>query len=509
MGIVDYFAHKLNYINKSDVKPTQIIRLPKIETTPYAPTVDRLMDILEFYKSKIQNYSYADLSKNTPIIRTIFNKLVFNATKEGFQIQSSFVKKCKSCGTDYNIDVDICDSCGNIDFTTPNDENKEYLYKLTKKCNVNDYPLKQEIKSIVLDLHRYDEAVLLKQYEYATNNGLLSKKLKGVQRLVPINVFPNLSWIGVLGASYIGQGIAQGFCPFHRDIVLNLDKSYVCPTCGSTLLTSDYYVLYTEDKNLKTYYNRDEIIRIPLFEFSSRYSMIQTLSYKITSLLAIDQLINDIYVSRKYPNRALFFKMNNIDPLIESNEKNKVELAKDKNYIPMFAVGETADGDFMKAIDMLGSMDELKLIELQDKYEKDVISAFGCKIDPSTREILVDNEYIKELQDIINTYILENITESMNIKDWTLKLRPAQKETEANELRLKGLKIQNATGMTNLGFDIEDFDEERQEFIFSNKPTKEPSQSFSSFSSNSRGLEDTFGPMPGYDKLSNPKTEKK
>jgi len=509
MSLFSNLAHRLGYMHKSEIKPTTIIRVPELSAnTPYAPTVDRLMDILDFYKSKIQNYSYADLSRNTPIVRNIHNKIVYNTLKEGFQVQSEFTKRCKQCGTDFDSNVDECDVCGSIEFTKPNDENKLYLENFIKKCNVNDYPLKFELKSVTLDLLRYDEGVILKNFEYTKNNGIIEKKLKGVQRLVPINVFPNLSWTGVLGASYTGQGIAQGFCPFHRDIVLNLDQ-IVCPQCGTPLLTADYYVLYTEDKNMKTYYNREEILRIPLFECSSRYSLVQTLSSKITSLMAIDDLINDIYVQRKYPNRALFFKTNNIDGLIESNEKNKVELKKDKNYVPMFAVGGDMQGDFVLPIDMLGSMDELKLLELQDKYEKDIVSAYNCKIDPVSRDIQIDNEFIKELQHILNDYVLDNLVNSMNIADWKLTLRPNVKEEEANELRLKGLKIQNATGMVNLGFDIVDFDEERQEFIFSDKPTKEPSNSFSSFSSNSRGLEDTFGNLPGQSELNTKEEPKK
>lgn len=506
MGIFDNIASSLGYMKKSDTISAPIVkqRITALNTqTPYAPTVDRLMDILEFYKTKMQNYSYADLSKNTPIVRTCHNKIVNAATKEGFLIHSSFVKKCASCQTEYSIDVDVCDVCGGNEFIKPNDENKDYLETIIKSANVNDYPLKQEVKSVVLDLLRYDEGVVLKQYEYVKDGGLVTKNLKGVQRLVPINVFPNLSWTGVLGSANTGAGVSQGFCPFHRNTLLSLDK-LVCPECGTPLMTADYYVLYTEDKNIKSYYNRDEIIRIPLFEMSSRYSMIQTLASKITSLLAIDSLINDVYVLRKYPNRALFFKLNNIDALIEANEKNKVELMKDKNYVPMFSTGAEADGEFMKVVDMLGTMDELKLLELQDKYEKDVVSALNCKIDPVTREIIVDPDFVKELQSNINDYVLDTIVSGFEINDWDLKLRPSLKEEEANELRLKGLKIQNASGMVNLGFDILDYDEERGEFIFSDKPVREPSSSFSSFSSNSRGLEDTFGNLPGQDELNTP-----
>jgi len=512
MGLFDNIAKRFGYMRKSEAKPVKIVRVPDLKaSTPYAPTIDKIQDILEFYASKMQNYSYAELSKKTSIVRNIQNKIVLDTTKEGFYIQSAYVKKCAHCGTEYKANVDKCDVCGSEEFIKPNDQNKEYLEKLIKNANVNSYSLKHEIKAVVLDLLRYDEGMILKQYEYSVMNNTLHKELKGVQRIVPINVYPNISQEGVLGAANIGVGAAQGFCPFHREKLVSLEKSLVCPECGTPLLTADYYALTTEGKNTKTYYNRDEIIRIPLFEQSSRFSLIETLGYKITSILAIDNLINDIYVARRYPNRALFFKTNNIDALIESNEKNKVELKKDRNYIPMFAVGSdtTTTGEFMKVVDMLGSIDELKLIELQDKYEKDIVSAYNCNIDPNTRQITADPEFIKEIQKTINSYVLDNITKSKDITDWSITLRPSQKEEEANELRLKGLKIQNATGMVNLGFDILDYDEERQEFIYTDKPVREPSSTFSSFSSNARGLEDTFGPMPGYDKLSSPKTDKK
>ena len=508
MGFVNDFLHKRGYLLKSEVPTAPVMRVSNFSTTPYAPTIDILTDILEFNKSKIQNYSFAELSKNTPIVRNIHNKIAMYTFKEGFYIQSSFVKRCKACGVEYDSNVDSCDACGGIEFSKPNDLNKKKLENLVDSCNVNDFPLTQELEAVLLDLLRYDEGIVLKLFSYSYDNGLLHKELMGLQRLVPNYIFSNTSKSGVLGAAYIGQGIAQGFCPFHRDNLQDIDK-LVCPTCGCPLMTADYYAIWSENKNVKTWYNREEIIRIPMFEMSSRYSMIQTLAQKITSLLAIDSLINDIYVQRKYPNRALFFKMSNVDPLIEANEKNRDELKKDKNYIPMYTVGsENINGEFVKAIDMLGTVDELKLIELQDKYEKDIASTYGCTIDPITRAIIIDGQFITKIQKEFNARVLKNITKGMNILDWTITLRPSDKAEEANELRLRGLKIQNASGMVNLGFDIVDFDEERQEFIFSDKPTKEASNSFSSFSSNSRGLENTFGNLPGQDAMNTEEPKK-
>lgn len=511
MGFIDNVANSFGYMKKSDLNvPNSPVPFSRMETTPYAPSVDRLMDVFEFYRSKIQNYTYAELSRNVPILRNIQSKLVMHVTKEGFLIQSEYVKKCTSCDTDYDVDVDVCDVCGGIEFLKPNDKNRLKLEQLVKHVNVNDYSLKHELKAVVLDMLRYDEGVMLKQFEYTTQGGMLNKEFKGLQRIVPIWVFPNISQIGVLGSAYYGQNIAQGFCPMHRLKTYDLSDTQVCPECGTPLMTADYYVTYTENKNMPVFYNRDEIIRIPLFELSSRFSMVQTLYYKTTSLAAIDTLINDIYVQRKYPNRALFFKLNDISALVESNERNKVELKKDKNFVPMYAIGrEDVDGEFVKIIDMLGTMDELKLLELQDKYEKDIISAYNCRIDPATREIMVDPQFIKEIQNSLNEFVLEDLVRSLKINDWYIKMRSSQKEEEANELRLQGLKIQNASGMSNLGFDILDFDEERDEFIFSDKPTREATSGFSSFSSNSRGLENTFGNLPGQEELNKPKEELK
>ena len=502
MGLFQDYLHKKGYLHKSEVPIAPVMRVANYSNTPYAPTIDILTDILEFNKSKIQNYSFAELSKNTPIVRNIHNKIALYAFKEGFYIQSSFVKRCKACSTEYDSNVDVCDACGGVEFTKPNDLNKKKLDAFVDSCNVNDFPLDQELESVCLDLLRYDEGIILKLFSYTYENGCLNKELKGIQRVVPNYIFSNTSKSGVLGAAYIGMGVAQGFCPFHRDNLQSFDSVIVCPTCGCPLLTADYYAIWTENKNVKTWYNREEIIRIPMFEMSSRYSMVQTLAQKITSLLAIDSLINDIYVQRRFPNRALFFKMSNIDPLIEANEKNRDELKKDKNYVPMFTVGsENINGEFVKAIDMLGTIDELKLIELQDKYEKDIASSYNCKIDPVTREIIVDGQFITKIQKDFNSRVLKNITKGFGILDWEISLRPSDKAEEANELRLKGLKIQNASGMTNLGFDIMDYDEERSEFIFSDKPTRETSGSFSSFSSNSKGLENTFGNLPGQEDM--------
>ena len=500
MGILDKtFDNYLNrhgYLKKSD-QPNLVTNF---QTTPYVPTLDKYTDIFEYYKSKVENYPFADLSKNVPIVRNIQFKIVTNTFKEGFQILSDYVKKCKVCQAEYNTDVDECDNCGSIEFDKPNDKNKVFLEEFLKSSNINKYNLKRELKASCYDGLRYDEGMLLKQFEYKLESKTLTKKLVALQRVVPTNIFPNTSQNGVLGASYLDM--AEGFCPFHRDSGAVQLQKMVCPKCGAPLLTYDYYSVYGENSKVKIPLHRDELIRIPFFEMSSRYSIVQTLWAKATSLMAIDQLINDIYVLRKFPNRALFFKTSNIDPLIEANEKNKSELMKDKNYIPMFAIGTEAEGDFVKVVDMLGSVDDLKLMELKDQYERDIVSVYNCKIDPETREILVTPDYIKELQSMFNEYVLDDLTKSFGIDDWKIILRPNLKEEEANELRLMGLKIQNASGMVNLGYSIEGFDKERKEFIFSDNPENPTGQSnFSSFSSNSRGLENTYGNLPGQDKM--------
>jgi len=234
--------------------------------------------------------------------------------------------------------------------------------------------------------------------------------------------------------------------------------------------------------------------------------MVETLGKKITSLNAIDQLLNDVYVARKVPNRALFFKTNDVQSIIESDERNADMLKQDKNFTPKYAITSDASGEFVQVVDMLGTIDDLKLIELQDKYEKDIASAYQSSIKQDDRTITVNSDFIKDIQEEIND-ILENIIYELGVDDWKLILKPNRTEDEANELRLEGLKIQNATGRANLGFKITAYDEERKEYIFEDTPSEPDGQmNFSSFSSNSRGLENTFGNLPGQSEM---KTENK
>jgi len=508
MGIMDSFTNLFRTMRKSEPEvKVEKIYLPQrvdINQTPNAPAINQVIDVLELYRSKYLNYSYAQMSKMTPILRNIQNNIVLETFKNGFYIYSEYTKKCKVCDKEFYTDVDSCDACGSTDFLQPNEDNKLKLEQFVKSCNRNGNSLKSVLKNTVLDSTRYDEGYMIKYFVYEIDQeGKLIKSLRLFDKADPTLMHPVVSRDGTLGCNLTGS--ALGFCPVHRDLTYSLDKKTVCPKCGTPLLTADYWGDYNENQQTKIYYNRDEIIRFNMFEQNSPFSMVETLGDKVTSLNAIDKLINDIYVARKVPNRALFFKTNDIKSIIESDEYNAVKLKEDKNYTPKYGITSEASGEFVQVVDMLGTIDELKLMELTDKYEKDVASAYQCTIDPATRTITVNADMIRELQDIINN-ILEKVVDDLGIKDWKLVLRPNRVEDEANDLRLEGLKIQNATGRANLGFKITAYDEEKKEYIFEDTPSEPVGGSnFASFSSNSRGMENMFGNLPGQTEM---KTEK-
>lgn len=475
-------------------------------TTPVGNTQDKILDLFQYYRSKYENYNFATMSKGTPIVRGIQNEIVLQVSKNGFNIRSKFAKKCPKCGFETTSDATTCEVCGNTELVKPKMSEYTKLNKFLKDCNHNNKGLKYEIDNFTLDATRYDEAILQLSYNFFLENGLMIYELDSVQRVIPVNIHANVSQFGKLGVNM--NGVAEGFCPLHRDKgVVELGKRKYCEHCqkqyriNNPLWSADYYLDFGDKVKTRTYYNRREIIPLGMFEKSSRYSPMLTLGNKITSILAIDQLINDIYVLRKVPNRALFFKTNDIESIKKSDEYNRLQLLNNSNFVAKYAIGSEAEGEFVKVIDMLGSIDELKLMDLQDKYEKDIAQFYHSVINPQTRRIEVDEDFISNFQKQIND-ILEFMLKRYDINDWVLELKPNELSAEANALRMDGLKIQNAMGKLNLGFEIVSYDTENRDFVFKDIPTQQPMLgNFSSFSSNSRGLENTFGNLEGTEEL--------
>jgi len=505
MGLINNFTNLFKTLNKSEpetiVKKVYIPKYTETGSTPNAPAINQVLDVMQLYTSKYFNYSYSQMSKLTPIVRNIQNNIVIECFKNGFYVYSEYQKKCKICDVEYQTDVDVCETCGSSEFLIPNQDNKIKLEKFIDCCTINGDGIKSVLKASTLDATRFDEAFFIKYYLYSLDEEtkLLRKELRYFNKVDPTVMHPVMSRDGILGANLTGTTL--GFCPIHRELTVNLSEA-VCKKCGTPLLTADYWADYGENRQTKIYYSRSEIVRFSMFEPNSPFSMIETLGSKITSLNAIDQLLNDVYVARKVPNRALFFKTNDVKSIIESDEFNETKLKENKNYTPKYAITSEASGEFVQVVDMMGTIDDLKLIELQDKYEKDIASAYGCTVDSVTRAISVDSDLIKELQENINK-ILSKLVDELDIKDWKIILKPNRIEDESNELRLEGLKIQNATGRANLGFKVTAYDEERKEYLFEDTPSEPAgSMSFSSFSSNSKGMENTFGNLPGTQEMS-------
>ena len=479
--------------------------LDSVITSPTANTQDKILDLFQYYRSKYENYNFATMSKGTPIVRAIQNQIVLEATKNGFRVKSKFAKICNKCGLEISSDATTCEVCGSDSLRKPDTFNFKRLQVLVADCNANNKSLKYEADNLILDATRFDEGMWQIAYNFYIENKLMFYEFSSVQRIVPVNMHTNVSQFGKIGTNMNGE--PEGFCPLHRDAgVSSLKQRKYCPLCqkeykiDNPLWSADYYLDFGDKAKTRTYYNRREIKSIGLFEKSSRYSPLLTLGNKITSILAIDQLINDIYVLRKIPNRALFLKTNDIDNIKASDEYNRLQLLNNSSYVPKYAIGGDTEGEFAKVIDMLGNIDELRLMELQDKYERDVAQFYHCEIDPN-KQIKVSEDFIVEIQKKINS-VLETLVKSMNITDWIIELIPSQLSAEANELRMEGLKIQNAMGKANLGFEIVRYDTENKEFVFKEIPTNPVGgNEFSSFSSNSRGLENTFGNLEGTEDL--------
>ena len=487
--------------------PKEVQNKTQREYSPRINPKDGASDYSSFYRASYSTYAYSDLAKNTTIVRAIINKNLIDTFRQGIIVYSDYKAKCIACGRVHKTSVEVCD-CGSTKFITPSVSNKTRLEKLITRANVNEDSLLDVLRQFEKDRYEQDLGIIQLIYMYTQfqdgKKNYIVRDLKEVQRVNPRSLQPIIGQKGVLGVN--NQGVSNGFCPIHREQgIYDLRKRRLCPTCNTPLYTADYKSVNPTDlseNKVVEYYNRSEIIYRTKYNLTSPYSPIETLGDIITSLRGMERLTRDTFVDKKNPRRIVIFKSNDSDSIERAADRNQQKLKEDPTYIPVYVVGSDVQGDPATTLDILDNMEQLQFIELMDRYERLVANMYRVVIDPATREIKPDPYAIQDAQNDINTHVMSRILSAMNIDDWCMKLRPSEMADEANELRLEGLKIQNAMGRINLGFDIKDFDEDTKEYIFSDKPTRNPEQTnFSSFSSNSRGLEDVFGPTEGTEDL--------
>ncbi len=378
----------------------------------------------------------------------------------------------------------------------PSEEQGEVLNKLMHRANENDQTLKDMLKMFEQNLDVTDDAYLIIPKSYAYINGSIigetPKEIisahpafmriiadsegrrgyndKGEKVYVdPMDRYNLITETQARSTKFIGKTGAELLPAHYRG---ELGKSYGADTMNDS---KSKYIYYIEGEVLhQSKWN-------PTLLYG--YSNIHACWMKVATLMGQDRYFLLNYTKGRPPRSLLTINTSNFESAKKSWAELKVEAARDPHGLhPMLLQNEKGTTNPVQFIDLLKSPQEMQLIDFRNEDRRSIGALWGVMplfsadleksggLNNESLQVDVTNIAVQEGQEIYNDNIFPWILKNWGITDWALKLREPEEDDEMEDAAKMGVLIDNATKMSEMGFDVK-FDKKLKEFEFSEEAT--------------------------------------
>jgi len=212
------------------------------------------------------------------------------------------------------------------------------------------------------------------------------------------------------------------------------------------------------------------------------YSNIHACWMKVATLLGQDRYFLLNYTKGRPPRALLTIGTTNFASAKKAWEELKDEAARDPHGIHPMLIENSSGKNPVSFTDFLKSPEEMQLIEFRNEDRRSIGALWGVMpvfsadiqgsggLNTESLQIDVTNVSVQEGQEIYNDNIFPWILKNWGITDWNFKLREPEDDDEMEDAKMIGVKMDNATKMSSMGFEIS-WDEKAKEFTFSEQAT--------------------------------------
>jgi len=430
-------------------------------------------------------------------LRAVFETIQREMFRNGLEVKPRFEHKCLVCLKEYEqrplkdyiplMELGnkgkaklLCTSCGNDNpkkWTRPDPENRQVLQTLLdKKVNHNQQTLKLVARQAERDLDIIDGCYILIARKWkivkldkpdaltgATKEALMdikSSKIDEIIRIHPIQCSIIASDEATLGVA--ADGKPRYICPnpSHRDHIMEVP---VCDKCGCKAFNAfletnsvPYGTPLSSPK--KMYYSQKEIVWIPGKYYPDTLygnSPLQSVWKKVMSLMFQDEYMWKYFDKDRPPKSLLVMGSRNAESVQSFMEKQR-QGARQDPYMPRPILLNTENvGQALQYIDLTPNFKELELNELRKELRQIISTVYGVQplfygeqakagLGNEALQVTLTNRTIKWFQRFLNENFFDEITNIMEIHDWTIELVPSEDIDELRDEQVRGQKIDNA-----------------------------------------------------------------
>ena len=418
------------------------------------------------------------IADSSVILRTCITQLKNEVFRRGYEWKPKFALKCQECGKEHDEPVTQCSECDSQALVKPDKRQKEYADKFMNNAYVNDSEqmLIDVLKELEDDLNIMDDAyiVLVKEYFIDGNGNIRAHKIKQLYRADPVTM-------AVVCDDEGNKGGDTYTCIHHREVTAT-EPHEKCGECGGDLYPVHYV---NRAHGLEQNFIKGEVLHFSKYSPSRLYgtSPVITLWNHLTTLIAMENYINQAYTKARMPKGLLAVQTRNIESMKTFWRGVKEKMEQDAHFIPVMGIEAENGRGSVEWVKFMDSLKEMDYISVKEDLRDRVAAFYGVSkifmadnsasggLNNEGMQILVTNRAVEMAQNVWNKYVFPFIVEQFGITDWNIVLPPSEEEDEIAVMRKREIEVNIAGQIKNLGFEV-DMDENGK-FTFK-KPEPKP-----------------------------------
>lgn len=159
-------------------------------------------------------------------------------------------------------------------------------------------------------------------------------------------------------------------------------EEYVCPICNCKLHDVVAVVTKSEDSEDPAFFHIDkEVIHASKYSPSKLYGLspIITLANHMDARIRLDRYMQSYLEYNRAPQGAIFINTGNAEQVKQTLAQASVTYAKDRYYMPIFAIDSQQNGTIAQYIRFTPLPEELQMLEVESKIRREISALLGVQ----------------------------------------------------------------------------------------------------------------------------------
>ena len=373
----------------------------------------------------------------------------------------------------------------------PDELQLKVLNESLRRINANNQSIRDVLRIFEQDENIYDDGYLIaiNDYIFASNGDILDAKTKEIIRASPTVMAVIADSEGRLGYTLEGKRVFVSVTNRGTLVTEEEAASKGMKDAQGIKLQPAFYrgITYYGNESRDIFYIPGEVLHLSKHNPTAinGVSPLFSIWMKMVTLIEQDRYLLLNYQKGRPPRGILAIPTTNFASTQAMWEAAKVEARKDPHSInPLLFDNKDGKGK-IEWIELMKPLADMQFIESRNEMRRGIGALYGVMplfsgdlsqsggLNNEGLQITVTNQAVEEGQKLYNEKVFPWILERLEVFDYKLELEEPEEKDEVIDAKIRGIKIDNAVKMTQMGFDVS-YNKVDDEFTFSEEATTPP-----------------------------------